>query len=102
MPFLWTGDSRRDYGKCSGDVYHALKYDEQHIRLSMHINVLDDFQTAYAVHRSSMMSAKLVLTQYTASDGAVLGLFSWSDQNLIENLFVNVMDPHRCRWLGGG
>jgi hypothetical protein len=37
----------------------------------------------------------LVHDDYNAgeeSDGAVLGSFSWSDQNVIENLFVGVMD----------
>ena len=53
----------------------------------MHINV---GRLAEGVCGSPVMHDECLAG--SESDGDVIGLFSWSDQNIIENLFVSVMD----------
>jgi len=67
--------------------FHELKYDAQYIFLAMHINV---GRLPNGVCGSPLVHDE---TDDPVSDGAVRGLFSWSDQNVVENLFVAVLDP---------
>jgi hypothetical protein len=86
VPFLWAG-VRVGIRDDLPQPFHSLKYDEQYVFLSMHINV---GRLAEGVCGSPVVHDECLIG--SESDGAVIGLFSWSDQNIIENLFVSVMD----------
>jgi hypothetical protein len=85
VPFIWAGvRSRiREDGVCE---FHGLLYDREYVLRAMGLNV---GQLAEGI-----CGSPLVHNDYNPceeSDGAVLGSFSWSDQRLIENLFVGVL-----------
>jgi len=86
VPFLWTG-VRMELREDITGPFHELKYDAQYIFLAMHINV---GRLPNGVCGSLLVHDE---TDDPVSDGAVLGLFSWGDQNVVENLFVAVLDP---------
>jgi hypothetical protein len=85
-PLLWGG-VRVGITEDVTQAYHSLKYDKQYIFLSMGINV---GRLAEGVCGSPIVHDECA--SGSESDGAVLGLFSWSDQNVVENLFVSVLD----------
>jgi hypothetical protein len=85
-PLLWTG-VRVGIKEDLSQPFHSLKYVEQYVFMSMHINVgrlSEGVCGSPLVHDEGCSGSE--------SDGAVMGLFSWSDQNIIENLFVAVVD----------
>lgn len=85
VPFLWTGVRVSIRDDLTG-IYHSLKYDVQYTFLSLQVNVgcLPD-----GVCGSPLVHDE---TEDPESDGAVLGLFRRSDQDVVENLFVSVLD----------
>ena len=85
VPFLWTG-VRLGIPEDLPETYHALQYDMQYTFLSMQVNI---GRLPNGVCGSPSVHDE---TEDPGSDGAALGLFSWSDQNIVENLFVSVLD----------
>jgi hypothetical protein len=68
-------------------AFHTLQYDEQYVFLSMQMNV--------GKLSNGVCGSPIVHDDWedeSESDGDVPGIVSRSDQNIIENLFVNVMD----------
>jgi hypothetical protein len=86
VPLLWTG-VRVGIREDLPQAFHTLQHDEQYVFLSMQMNV--------GKLSNGVCGSPIVHDDWESeseSDGAVLGIFSWSDPNIIENLFVNVMD----------
>jgi hypothetical protein len=86
VPFLWAG-VRVGIREDLPGQFHSLRYDREYVLRSMGLNV---GQLAEGV-----CGSPLVHDDYNTgeeSDGAVLGSFSWTDQSVIENLFVGVLD----------
>lgn len=86
VPFLWAG-VRVSIREDLPQPFHGLKYDEQYVFLSMHINV---GRLSQGICGSPVVHDECLID--SESDGAVIGLFNWSDQDIVENLFVGVMD----------
>jgi hypothetical protein len=86
VPFLWAGVYVGKIPERPTDSHHHLQYDRKYVFLSMHINVgqlPDGICGSPVVHEEAGTGE---------SDGAVVGLFNWSDRNVVENLFVCVLD----------
>ena len=87
VPFLWAGVRVGIRDGLPAQVYHGLNYDREYVLRSMGLNV---GQLAEGVCGSPLVRDDYNVGEQSA--GAVLGAFGWSDQNVMENIFVSVMD----------